>query len=113
MAFAVEGNTVCKAAADLLEDGEIVWPYLGIEGQLAAEGQVVADVVDNGPADDAGIQVGDVITAFNDQSIGRGHSLLDLLFAQAPGDQVTLTVDRNGTVETFQVALGERPENTD
>ncbi|HEX2281224.1 MAG TPA: trypsin-like peptidase domain-containing protein, partial [Thermomicrobiales bacterium] len=37
MAFAVEGNTVCRAAADLLANGKIDWPYLGIEGLPGSE----------------------------------------------------------------------------
>ena len=113
MAFAVEGNTVCSAAAELLANGEIVWPYLGIEGEAGTAGQTVIDVVEEGPSDAAGLAPGDVITAFNDQEISQQTSLLDLLFAQEPGDVVTLTVDRDGAVETFEVTLGERPEITE
>ena len=113
MAFAVEGNTVCSAAADLLANGEIVWPYLGIQGEATADGQSVVEVVEDGPSAAAGIEPGDVITAFDDQKITRQSSLLDLLFGREPGDVVTLTVERDGSLETFQVTLGERPEVTD
>ncbi|MGH2616672.1 MAG: S1C family serine protease [Thermomicrobiales bacterium] len=112
MAFAVEGNTVCSAAAELLASGEIVWPYLGIQGEASAEGQTVVDVVADGPSEAAGLQVGDVITGFDGQEIDRQHSLLDLLFGREPGDVVTLTVERDGAVESFHVTLGERPEIT-
>ena len=61
----------------------------------------------------AGIEVGDVITAFDDQEINRQNSLLDLLFGREPGDVVTVTVDRDGEIESFQVTLGERPEITE
>ncbi len=113
MAFAVEGNTVCSAAADLLANGEIVWPYLGIQGEASAEGQTVVEVVEDGPSAAAGIEVGDVITAFDGQEINRQNSLLDLLFGREPGDEVTVTVDRDGETESFQVTLGERPEITE
>ena len=113
MAFAVEGNTVCSAAADLLANGEIVWPYLGIQGEASAEGQTVVEVVEDGPSAEAGIEVGDVITAFDDQEINRQNSLLDLLFGREPGDVVSITVDRDGQTESFQVTLGERPEITE
>jgi S1-C subfamily serine protease len=113
MAFAVEGNTVCSAAADLLTNGEIIWPYLGIEGEASAEGQTVVEVVEDGPSAAAGIEVGDVITAFEGQEINRQNSLLDLLFGREPGDVVTVTVDRDGETESFQVTLGERPEITE
>jgi S1-C subfamily serine protease len=112
MAFAVEGNTVCSAAADLLANGEIVWPYLGIQGEATAEGQTVVEVVEDGPSDAVGIEVGDVITAFDEQEINRQNSLLDLLFGREPGDVVTVTVDRDGETESFEVTLGERPEMT-
>jgi S1-C subfamily serine protease len=113
MAFAVEGNTVCLAAADLLANGKIIWPYLGIQGEATAEGQSVVEVVEDGPSAAAGIEPGDVITAFDGQEISRQNSLLDLLFGREPGELVTLTVERNGAPQSFEVTLGERPEVTD
>jgi S1-C subfamily serine protease len=113
MAFAVEGNTVCHAAADLLANGEIVWPYLGIQGEATAEGQSVIEVVEDGPSAAAGIEPGDVITAFDQQEITRQSSLLDLLFGREPGDVVTVTVERDGALQTFEITLGERPEITE
>ena len=112
MAFAVEGNTICRAAAALVADGKIDWPYLGIQAQAAEDGQEVVDVVSGGPSADAGIEQGDVITEFAGQKLDRQHSLLDLLFTHAPGDTVDVTVDRDGSTESFQVTLGERPEST-
>ena len=112
MAFAVEGNTVCRAAADLLASGKIIWPYLGIQGEATAEGQSVVEVVEDGPTAAAGIEPGDVITAFDGQEITRQNSLLDLLFEREPGDVVTVTVERDGAPQTFEVTLGERPEAT-
>jgi 2-alkenal reductase len=113
MGFAVEGNPVCKAAAALIKDGHIVWPYLGIQGQSSNDGQEVVDVVDSGPAAAAGMQVGDVITAFDNQKIDRQHTLLDMLFAHEPGDVVNVTVERDGTTQQLQLTLGERPASTD
>jgi S1-C subfamily serine protease len=112
MAFAVEGNTVCSAAADLLANGKITWPYLGIQGEAIAEGQSVVEVVEDGPSAAAGIEPGDVITVFDGQEISRTNSLLDLLFGREPGDVVTVTVERDGASQTFEVTLGERPEVT-
>ena len=50
------------AAADLLANGKIIWPYLGIQGEATAEGQSVVEVVEDGPSA-PGIEPGDVITA--------------------------------------------------
>jgi S1-C subfamily serine protease len=113
MAFAVEGNTVCRAAADLLTNGKITWPYLGIQGEATAEGQSVVEVVEDGPSAAAGIEPGDVIIAFDGQEISRQNSLLDLLFGREPGELVAVTVERDGAPQTFEVTLGERPEVTD
>jgi 2-alkenal reductase len=113
MAFAVEGNIVCRAAAELLANGKITWPYLGIQGEATADGQSVAEVVADGPSAAAGIEPGDVITAFDGQEITPKNSLLDLLFGREPGDVVTVTVERDGPPQTLQVTLGERPEETD
>ena len=113
MAFAVEGNTVCQAAADLLANGKIDWPYLGIQGEATSDGQSVVDVVQDGPSAKAGIEPGDVITGLDGQDITRQKSLIDLLFEHKPGDTVSITAERNGTPQTFQVTLGERPESTD
>jgi S1-C subfamily serine protease len=112
MAFAVEGNTVCHAAADLLANGKITWPYLGIQGEATSEGQSVVEVTEDGPSAAAGIEPGDVITAFDGQEISLKNSLLDLLFEREPGDVVMVTVERDGAPQTFEVTLGERPEAT-
>jgi 2-alkenal reductase len=109
MAFAVEGNTVCKAAAALLEDGKIAWPYMGIQGQETVDGQEITEIVSDGPSADSGLQVGDVITALDNNEVGPQHSLIDLLFEHEAGDTVSVTVDRDGASQTFDVTLGDRP----
>ena len=113
MAFAVEGNTACRAAAELLANGKITWPYLGIQGEATTDGQSIVEVVEDGPSAAAGIEPGDVITTFDGQEISPKTSLLDLLFEHKPGDVVTVTAERDGAAQTFQVTLGERPEETD
>jgi len=112
MGFAVEGNLACNAAAELLADGHIVWPYLGIQAESTPQGENVADVVADGPSAKAGLQTGDVITEVDGQKVDRQHTLLDLLYGHKPGDVVNLTVDRNGTTSTMPVTLGERPAET-
>jgi len=109
MAFAVEGNTVCKAAAQLLETGKIDWPYMGIQGQETADGQEITEIVSDGPSANSGLEVGDVITALDDTEVNAQNSLIDLLFEHEAGDTVSVTVDRAGDTQTFDVTLGERP----
>ena len=61
------------------------------------------------PADDAGLQANDVITAIDGTEIDANTSLQSVLFTHQPGDEVTLTVERDNEEITLQVTLGERP----
>ncbi len=67
MGFAVESNVACKAAAELLADGHIVWPYLGIQAESTPQGDNVADVVADGPWAKAGLLIDQFITEVNGQ----------------------------------------------
>jgi S1-C subfamily serine protease len=61
----------------------------------------------SGPAAQAGVRQGDIITAFNRTPITSEDDLLAALAHQKPGDTVTLTLDRNGHTLTVRVHLGE------
>ncbi len=66
-------------------------------------------VVTGGPADKAGLQAGDIITAVDGTPLDATHPL-DLVMSQhAPGQTVTLDVLRNGQTTQLQVSLGTRP----
>ena len=95
-----------KIVPALIADGAYQYSYLGIAGstinaQVAeanniADGTLgvyVAEVVRNGPADDAGVEAGDVIVAINDQPVSLFESLISYLFNNTkPGDTVTFNV---------------------
>jgi S1-C subfamily serine protease len=68
-------------------------------------------VVANGPAADAGVKDGDIITQIGDQVIDATHPLDALLSQYSPGDHVVLTVLRDGQTITITVTLGTRPAN--
>jgi membrane-associated protease RseP (regulator of RpoE activity) len=72
---------------------------------------IVTEVTPGSPADDAGIQPGDVIGAVNGQEIGPDASLADLIGQHEPGDQVTLEIQRPGEgTRQVRVKLGEHPD---
>lgn len=123
LGFAIPSNTVKDIASQLIENGQVVRPFLGISYQLinpqiaAAQnlpvdhGAFIADVVAGGPAATAGVQANDIVTAIDGQEISQTTSLQDILFQHKPGDTVELTIARGTTGETVtvQVTLGTRP----
>ncbi len=107
--FAIDIDAVMDMARQLIADGEVARPFLGIESAPGASGQRVANLVAGGPAEEAGIEIADVITAFDGHEVDRNSALLNLLFEHAPGETVTLTVERDGKPQQVDVVLGERP----
>ena len=112
LGFAIESNVAKELATQIIETGRVLRPYLGIESEPFGNGQVIADVEANTPAAEAGLQVGDVITAVNGEEVDSRNPLINLLFEHQPGEQVTLTLDCDGTTEQVDVVLAERPADT-
>ena len=74
-------------------------------GSMPAQEPIVA----GGPAEQAGLQAGDIITAVNGTALDATHPL-DLVMSQsAPGQTITLDVLRNGQTSQLSVTLGTRP----
>jgi serine protease Do len=73
------------------------------------EGALVQNVASGSPADQAGVQQGDVITAANGQAVTGEDDLLVALAHSKPGQTLTLTLNRNGSTLTVHVHLGELP----
>lgn len=123
LGFAIPSNTVMEIANQLIENGSVERPYLGITYQLLSpqlaasldldidDGALVQEVVPDGPSAQAGLESGDVIVSIAGEEINEDTSLQDVLFQQEPGDTVDLEVYRSatGVTETIQVTLGVRP----
>ncbi|MCL4251652.1 MAG: PDZ domain-containing protein [Anaerolineae bacterium] len=75
------------------------------------DGQVIIARVQSGsPADTADLQVGDVVVSFNGEAVSAAADLSDMVKAAAPGDAVTLEVERNGETVSVDVTLGTAPD---
>ena len=61
------------------------------------------------PADDAGMTVGDVITAAGGTAVSSSAELQKAVDAKKPGDTLSLAFNRDGQSKTAEVALAERP----
>jgi S1-C subfamily serine protease len=81
----------------------------GGSGTTSVTGALVQQVASNGPAAQAGVQQGDVITAVNGAQVSSANDLLTILSQQKPGDTITLTLNRNGSTVPVHVHLGELP----
>ena len=91
-------------------DGTAVHAYLGVQTTDAPNGGArVASVVDGGPAADAGLRAGDVITSVDGQRVADSSDLSTEVGNHKPGDQVEVGVTRDGTGHTLQAKLTNRP----
>src|SRR5213596_611911 len=117
LGFAIPSNTVHMALESLLKQGRIIRGYLGIQTgplQRGANGSdtggvTVGEVVSGSPADQAGLQPGDVIRKFDGREV-QNFSTLRTLVAGAPLDrQVELQIVRNGKPLTVKTQIKEQP----
>ncbi len=120
--FAIPINAVKRIASEILEKGIVARPWIGISGvDLTAPlarrygvpveaGFLVADVVPNGPAQMAGLRVGDVIAAAGGREVKRTKDLLFALSRVPAGEMVDLQVSRMGSWEGIQVRPVEAPQ---
>lgn len=123
--FAIPASIVERVIPALITDGAYAYPYLGLGGSsvnpLIAEreelapgtlGIFVGSVEAGGPAEEAGVQLGDIVIIIDDQEVRIFEDMISYLINQTqPGDTVQLTVLRNGEEETVSVTLGERPRS--
>ncbi|AHY47530.1 Trypsin-like serine proteases typically periplasmic [Rubrobacter radiotolerans] len=123
--FAIPASTATSVADQLIADGEVTTAYIGvvpvdITAQDAEQfgldgvedgGAGVAEVASGSPADDAGLQTEDVIVAIDDREVQGSGDLYAALRDYRPGETVTLTVVRDGSEQTFDITLGEAPNN--
>lgn len=77
--------------------------------QLTLGGALVVRVVAGSPADEAGLQVGDIIQQVDGQSV-QDNSLAELIGQYQPGDRVTLSVLRDASSQQIIVTLGENED---
>lgn len=121
LGFAIPSNSVKQVADQLISHGSIAHAYLGIQyGDISAEmaiaeklpvnqGAVIGQVVQAGPAAQAGLKDGDIITAVDGKALNDSTTLRQVLLAHGPGDKITLSVLRDGKTLQLPVTLGTRP----
>lgn len=114
MGFALPINDVITSVEQIIENGKVTRPQIGISGvslsgyssyQLRyyrintdlTDGIYVSRVTSGGAASKAGIQEGDIIVKFDGKEVTTYKSFLTELYSKEPGDKVSVVVNRNGT----------------
>lgn len=119
--FAIPVDAAKQIMQQIIETGGVVRGWLGVSmqdltpelaesfGLKKAGGALIAGVLKNGPADDAGIKPGDVLVAVNGKPIFNSSEMLNMVASLAPGKSATLTILRHGGQQDIQVRIGKRP----
>ncbi|HEY9527907.1 MAG TPA: trypsin-like peptidase domain-containing protein [Anaerolineales bacterium] len=119
LGFAIPVNTAQAVAQQIIEKGYFARPYLGISFQpinpdvaaiynLPAQwGVYITRVAENSPANQGGLQEGDIITKIGEVALDETHSYVNTIFGFQPGDQITLDVVRGNETMQVKVTLGE------
>jgi len=120
MAFAVSATDAVPVIESLIEYGRVVRPLIGFDGddvtpaisshfQLGVlEGVLVTSLTPRGPAFEAGIRLGDVVTKMDGIPTPDVSTWLDLLWRYEVGDEVNVEYVRNARVDTTTITLAER-----
>ena len=119
--FAIPANMARHVMDSLIADGRVHRGMLGVTiqgvtpdiakslGMGAARGALVSSVSEDGPADEAGLERGDVITAIDGEVVEDSNELRNRIAATKPGTSVKLTVLREGSERSFSATLDELP----
>jgi putative serine protease PepD len=111
--FAIPSNTVKGVVSQLKATGKVSHAYLGVQTQDASgAGAQVAQLTAGGPAADAGLRAGDVITSLGGKAVDDSTALSSLVDEHKPGDEVRVELTRDGAKKTLTVKLGDRPATT-
>lgn len=123
--FAIPSNIVRKVADDIIRFGEPQRAYLGVEiremtkelaeetGQDLIKGVYIANVTDNGGAQEAGLRSGDVIRKVNESEVNSLSQLLEVIGQHRPGDKVKVEVFSKNRLKSFDVTLKNQTGTTE
>lgn len=126
--FAIPSNRAWKIADQLIKQGKVIRPWLGIGymsitddvrqafaaqggGKLPARGVIILQVVQGSPAEKAGLQRYDVIMEMNRKPVVNRDFVEEQIQRQKVGVKVLLLIWRNGQTSLVGVTLGERPSD--
>lgn len=107
LGFAIPIDVAKRIADEIRTTGTSRTPIIGVslDTEFTGPGARIAEVTPNGPAELAGLESGDLITKVDGTVLADATQLIVTIRAKAPGDSVTLTVDRNGQSVEIPVTM--------
>jgi putative serine protease PepD len=109
LGFAIPVDLAQRIAQELIASGEATHARLGVSvgpQEDGLPGAVLGDVQAGSAAEQAGLQAGDVVTAVDGRVVEGPDGLVAAIRSLAPGDEVTLTYERDGETATTTITLG-------
>lgn len=120
--FAIPIHVAKQIMEQIIQSGSVIRGWLGVTmqdmtreladsfGLKEVAGALIAGVLKNGPADNAGLKPGDILIAIEDQPIKNSSELLNKVAALSPGDTVEVTIIRDKQEKDVQIKVGIRPQ---
>ena len=110
LGFAIPIDTAARIASEIIATGSSSTPIIGVQldMQYPGPGARIAGITENGSAEAAGLREGDVITSLDGTPVVDATDLIVDVRSLAPGDQVTLTVVRDGAEREVTLVLGSQ-----
>jgi serine protease Do len=121
--FAIPIN-LAKEILPQLKSGKVTRGWLGVMiqditpelaesfGIKQTKGVLVGDVVQDGPADKAGLKRGDIVTALNGKDVDNAHTLSRLVASTSPNTQLTVQIIRDGKNKDIKATIGTMPDES-
>lgn len=121
--FAIPSNMVKSVMESLTKTGKVVRGWLGVSiQQLTPElakqfnlkenkGTLISDIVENSPADKAGLKRGDIILEYNGKKTEEPYILRNMVANTLPGEEHQLKISRDNKTMTVKVIIGELPSD--
>lgn len=120
LGFAIPIKLANTVMSKIIQDGRVIRGFFGVESQMfssapiednSQKGVLVTNLSQNGPAQRAGIQIGDIIVKFGNTEVQSPAQMVNMVGNMKPGAVVTVQVLRKNKLYNIPVEIGEYPIN--
>jgi len=123
LSFAIPIDMVSEVIAQIKKDGRVVRGWLGVYIQEVTrdlaesfgldrpKGAIIAEITEDGPADEAGLEAGDIVLEFDGREVESSSALPPMVGQVKPGKTVEVEIMRGGERKTVEVTLGQLPDD--